>query len=628
MMSILLVLSVAAHAADVATYGLVAPVDLPAAGTVRLALPADLVAGDAATLERGLLLADASGRGVPYAVLRSSAGGGTETEGLGFRPVDGTTWETDAAEAPVDALTLDVYDLAAAGPFQATVAWRDGGEWRTADRALLYAVDGAEDRTVEVPHVTGPFRVTLTGYDANRPRLLDLVAIRNAPDHVPPIEEAVPVPTPVVTEAGYARYTLRLGGVRTVRGLRFSLPESVDVLDREVLVRIPGPDLHQNLDTVASGRIRRLKVGRASVDRLELPLEGFMTDTLVVEIPLERGAPLPLDGIDVISEGVYLVARDAGPGPHRVYGAATVADDAYDLAVAVPELLRPLPPVVAVGEPAPNPAFVPVPTREEVDGAGPDLTLARFAFERPIVGSGWVRVPLGRDVLARTRADVGDVRVVDAEGRQLPFLLWDTGEEEAWAVGEVERKEEAGSTLLRIPLDGTAPVATVQLETSRAVFERPVTVLRDAGRTTVAIRHVIWNGPEKGGTLAIALDERVGDTLLVRIDNGDDAPIPIDAVRVTSPVRELRVRVPEGGARLVYGAPGAGAPSYDLALLRDEVRRMPVADATLGEERALAPPTPGIVDRGATLVGVGLLAIGLLGMVARVVRGVPEPSKG
>ncbi|MFN7147826.1 MAG: hypothetical protein ACK4YP_28910, partial [Myxococcota bacterium] len=336
----------------------------------------------------------------------------------------------------------------------------------------------------------------------------------------------------------------------------------------------------------------------------------------------------PLDAIDVVSEGVHLVARDAGPGPHALYGAATATDDAYDLAIALPELLRPVPPVVEAGDPTPNPAFVPVPTREAIDGAGPDLALTRFAWERPIVGSGWVRVPLGRDVFARARPDLADVRVVDAEGRQLPFLLWDTGEEEPWTVGAFERTEEAGSTLLRVPLDGTAPVASVRLETSRGVFERPVTVLRDAGRTTVAIRHVLWNGPEKGGTLAIQLDERVGDELLLRIDNGDDAPIPIDAVHVTSPVSELRVRVPEGGARLVYGAPGARAPSYDLALLRDEVRRMPVTDATLGEERALTPPTPGIVDRGATLVGVGMLAVGLLGMVARVVRGVPEASKG
>ncbi|MFN7144165.1 MAG: hypothetical protein ACK4YP_10335, partial [Myxococcota bacterium] len=284
-------LSFLAHGADVATYGLVAPVALPAAGPVRIALPADLVAGDVPTLDRGLLLTDATGRAVPYAVLRSSTGGGTETEGIGFRPVDGTTWETDAAEAPVDALTLDVYDLASAGPFYAAVAWRQGDAWVSGDRALLYSVDGVEGRTVEVPHVRGPFRITLTGFDGNRPRLLDLVAVRNAPDHVPPVEEVVPVPTPVVTEAGYARYTLRLGGVRTVRALRFELPESVDVLDREVLVRLPGRDVYENLTSVSSGRIRRLKVGRASVDRLEVPVEGLVGDTIIVEIALERGAP-------------------------------------------------------------------------------------------------------------------------------------------------------------------------------------------------------------------------------------------------------------------------------------------------------------------------------------------------
>jgi hypothetical protein len=158
------------------------------------------------------------------------------------------------------------------------------------------------------------------------------------------------------------------------------------------------------------------------------------------------------------------------------------------------------------------------------------------------------------------------------------------------------------------------------------VFERTVTVLRDAGRTTESLRQVTWSGRERGDTLAIGVGEEVGDTLLLRIDNGDNPPLPIESIRVTSPRVEVRARIPDGGARLVYGAPGEQAPDYDLSLLQDEVSRMPVADATLGPEASLAPPEIGLVDRALTLFGVAVLALGLLGMLVQVLRGVPAAS--
>lgn len=611
----------AALAADPSTYALRAAAELPPAGVARIALPPELVRGDAERLGTSLLLADATGRAVPYGVLISSRSGPAETVDVAFRPEDASVWEIDASEAPVDALVLDVIDLESVGPVAARVAW-DGGS----AEALLWDVGEDENRTVEIPHVAGPFTVTLGGWSTTRSRLGNVAAYRNAPDHVPPNVERLALPEPVLTETGSARYVLHLGGVRSLRSLRFALADGTDVFDRDVSVRVPTTDPYVN--SYGNGRVRRLKIGSASVDRMEVPIPGMVGDTLVIEVPLERGATPPLTAVDVVSEGAWVVARDAGPGPHVLYGGASVTDSLYDVAIALPELLREPSPLLALAAVEPNPGFVPAATREGIDGAGPDLGLARFAYERPVEGSGWVRLRLGRDVLARTRPDVADVRVVDAEGRQLPFLAFDADEEEPWPVGDFERREEGGSTLLRVPLDGGAPVASIQLTTSRGVFERTVTVLRDAGRFTVPIRQVIWNGPERGSTLAIELGERVGDSLLVRIDNGDDGPLPIERVAVGSPVWELRFRVPEGGARLVYGAPGASAPDYDLSLLRAEIATMPVTDATLGAERALTPPSASVVDKAATLAGVGMLAIGLLGMVLRTLRGVPAKAEG
>jgi hypothetical protein len=52
-----------------------------------------------------------------------------------------------------------------------------------------------------------------------------------------------------------------------------------------------------------------------------------------------------------------------------------------------------------------------------------------------------------------------------------------------------------------------------------------------------------------------------------------------------------------------------------------------VSTATLGEESRLAPPARSAADTAATLAGVGLLALGLVGMTVRVLRTrVEEPA--
>jgi hypothetical protein len=117
----------AAMAAEPSTYALSTPVTLPPAGPVRVGLGADLIGGAPETLGGGLLLTDASGVAVPYAVLSSSNGSGTSAEDLSFVPTGSGTWETDATDAPVDALVLDVYNLSDLGAVYATVSWEGAG---------------------------------------------------------------------------------------------------------------------------------------------------------------------------------------------------------------------------------------------------------------------------------------------------------------------------------------------------------------------------------------------------------------------------------------------------------------------------------------------------------------------
>jgi hypothetical protein len=599
-------------AADLSTYARQAPVVLPAQGTVRVAVPPELVGAHPEALDGNLRLVDGAQSPVQYAVLRSSTGGTQERNELDLSPEDLDHWLTEYTDAPTDAVILAVTPND--GPFYATVSWAANGQWIAAPRTLMYGDDGEDGRTLAVPHVQGPFRVHIEGIDSRR-RLIDVTAVRDAPDFVPFVEETVAVSEPTLREDGTARYVLKLGGERYVRALRFEIPASEGILNRQVTVRTPDNPYG------SAGVIRRIRVGDTNVERVTISVENVASDTLFVDVQRDRELPLPIEEIDVLSEGAFLVVTDAGAGPHTLYTDGTEPEPAHDLAVALPDLLRSPTPVVPLGGVEPNPVYVAEPTREGVDDPGPDLALGRFRYERPIEGSGWSRVSIGREVLAHARPDLGDVRVVDATGRQVPFLLWDRGEEELWPVSDFTREEVGSQTRIRVPLEGDAPVARLELRTSKGVFSRNVSILRDLGRSTVSIRFVTWNGPDQGSVLSLDLNERMGDALLVTIDNGDDPPIPIDSVAITTRVWELRTKLPEGGARLVYGAAGASAPSYDLDLLRTEVRAMQLADATLGDERALSAPVPGLVDRGATLLGVAMLALGLLGVLLRVLLG-------
>lgn len=605
-----------ALAAEPADYARRAELTLPPAGPVRVALPAEWVAAEADRLDGSLLLVDAAGAPVAHAVRLSTDTPATLEDTLFPRPVGVGTWELDAADQPADGLDLQ-FDLSE--PTRVEVSW-DGG----ATRETLFRVDAElEDRRVALPHVRGPFRVTLP--DRPDVTLEGATAVTLSPDDVPAVVETIPAPAPTLTEDGQARWVIPLPGPRTVRAVEIVTPE--DVFERYAQA---GPPAADGMPSWSGGAtLRRVRLGDARVERVRLGGVSVADDVLVVQIGTDRGAPLQVTAFRVESAGAELLVRDAGPGPHTLYGGASKPEPAYDLGTATNALLNASPARVTAPEPAPNPAWVPLPTRLGVDGAGPPLVLARWRWARALGGGpGWVRVELDGAVLAHARADLADLRVVDAEGRQVPFLTRWTGAERELASGAPTREERGGVSLLRLPLADLAevPIASVRVTTSQPVFQRTVSVVRDRGQLTETVREVTWSGPDTGGTLALDVGQALGRELLVRVDNGDNPPLPVDLLSVTGAVAELYAHLPEGGARLVYGRPGADAPEYDLAMLRDDVLRLPVAAGTLGAEEALQDAGPSGFDKALALAGVGLLAIGLLGMTVRVVRGV-EPAE-
>lgn len=609
-----------ARAAGPEVYPLRADVVLPAAGPLRLVLPPDLVGPAPGDLPRSLLLLDGAGAAVPYTVLRSTDQEGAAEGSLAFAPVEKNAWDVDAAALPVDALVLGFDDLQATGPFAVSVAWSGGRA-----EHVVYAVDpDLTDQRVELPHVPGPFHVEARPLGPGTPRLTTVTAQTLAAARVEPVRETIEAPDPVLTESGAARWTLRLPGPRAV--VAVGIVAKDDLYDRSVGVGSPGTIPDAPLGNV--GRVRRVAVGDTRIERAIVDVSGLVDDTLLVEIDTDRGRPLDVERFVVTSVGAELLVREPRPGPHALYGGGRELDAAYDLGTAAHALLRLDPPRVSVPPPVPNPAWVPLPTREGVDAPGPVVNLARFRWGRALEAAGaWARFQLDADVLAHARDDLGDLRVVDAEGRQVPFVLRATGVEAPLALGAPTRVEDGSASLIRVPNPAPdVPVATVRIRTGRDVFRRDVSILADRGRLTETVRSVQWDGPDEGGVLAVAVGRPLGDTLLLRVENGDNPPLPIEGVEATVAGWEVLARLPEGGARLIYGAPDQSAPSYDIFALREEVLRMPLAEGTLGPEEKLGTPEPAAADKALVLAGIGVLALGLLGTTVRVVRGVGKEA--
>jgi hypothetical protein len=94
----------------------------------------------------------------------------------------------------------------------------------------------------------------------------------------------------------------------------------------------------------------------------------------------------------------------------------------------------------------------------------------------------------------------------------------------------------------------------------------------------------------------------------------------VTGVRAWTQGRELRTRVPEGGARIVYGNRKARAPEFDLALLGDDLGRVRTRQGTLGPEQSGQGTPMSVIDTALVFVSFGGLGVGLLALTIGALR--------
>jgi hypothetical protein len=360
-------------------------------------------------------------------------------------------------------------------------------------------------------------------------------------------------------------------------------------------------------------------VGRARIFRVEAPA---MVEEREIGLPTARGERLRVEIVDGDSptlEGlsfsalvrqpslVFSLASATGDGPAGalLFGGGRAYAPRYDLAGLMSALdpsardertsaaVRLRDPSIDRADLGPiraNPAFDGAPVLGFAMRPGTDIDVRSYTHRRPLTvvpsADGLSRLRLRPADLALARPDLADLRIVDAASHQWPYLLERNAATE-WQeldVGVPTRKRGTSRYELALPV---VPLGfdQVVLETRAPFFDRAYRLLGKSGneaQRTLAEGRLARVG---GRTQSVILDvapTRI-DALALVVEDGDDAPLAFDTVRVRLQLPDLFLVAPAGAYALVLGDPESGPPEYELGRARQLVLAVSSAPVVTGD---------------------------------------------
>jgi hypothetical protein len=631
-------------------------------GFAALDLPPELRARSRPDL-RDLRLLAADGTEVPYVLDRavdreaSRTWLGTLTDtvqepvGPAAEAAGTSQWTVDlGARREIDTIALDVREQDFAKRVRVEGS-TDGRDWTTlADEAPVFdrAWQGRVRHTQIVLATTAAVRyLRLRTRDHRRSPPVTLVGVsaswtRRAPG------ESWSRPAPVSLEGranGLTRYRVDVPRGLPVEEVTIAADDPA-FSRRIVLFEARGPSER----VLADGWAYRVRLPEEALagERLLLPLSSAPGDgELVLEI--HDGDSPPLRGLRATVSGAttrLLFAASSGPVV-LYYGNDVTRGALYDLAplqgrIATSGRLAP----ATIGGEEPNPAYQkPAPLALGLlRGAPVDASLWRA--ERPLVlanGEDLYVATLAPEDLARLRSDLGDLRVVDEQGRQVPYILEPAAVEArvALATEKVRTRERVSRHRLTVPSlpDRAAlPIAAIALQFEGTFFDRPARV-RVPGKERRS--RTLWSGrlerrpsPDPAAhpePIRLSWSAEPLREIEIEVENGDNAPLELSGAEGFVRVPRLTFQAGSGSYRVLLGHAEAEAPQYDLASLRREVLAYSAVGIPLGPSRANpafrryagdflkdAPPT--LLLWGTLLATVGAL----LWLALRVLRQPPS----
>lgn len=633
-------------------------------GTAPLVYAPGERAGELGPYRAGLAdlrLFDAAGREVPY-LLVAPLRTGSDWRAGNLLPIAATKtasgFEVDlGAAGTIDRIRIQGLPA----PFLKRFRLEGGGDrsrWTLlVAEGTLFDLPEEDLHRTDVDFPAGEFRyLRLTWNDASSGRLPLPSSVEAR--LVQPADPGPPVRIPVSferrpSEPGKSRFHLRLPAAR--------LP----VLALELAVPGDGPLLRSatvtegRLDPGADAVILPVRLGEATLRRAvrrglsaaELRIPLTLPQGPEVELTVDDGnnPPLVLAGVTAelaLLPWIYFETADNAPLSAR-FGDRDAAPPRYDLEALRGQVARAGTAAARWGTIRDLEAGEKVAAASPLPALGPMVDATAFRHRRQIPASppGLTSLLLDAAVLSSSQR-LSDLRIADAQGRQVSYLLERRDEPLSLPLPALARQAKKGDppslSRYRVELPyPSLPSARLVLATAARVFEREVRLAevpeatleprgdREPGERTVAQavwRHADPDTPAPEMTLDMPPSPATRFDLLV--EEGDNSPLPLDPPRLLLPTNRLRFFNPAGGRLvLLYGQPALPPPRYDLALLAPRLLGEAAHEITLGPEPREGPrPDSAATGRKifwGSLVGAVLV---LLLVLARLLRGHPEGS--
>jgi hypothetical protein len=366
-----------------------------------------------------------------------------------------------------------------------------------------------------------------------------------------------------------------------------------------------------------SGRetIYRVRLDDADLDaeRLDVDLARPVAAPLIIEVEDGDSPPLARPRVTLSGMERRALVPATSTGLTLYYGNAATRRPVYDLEALRSRLsLVESYPQATLGPEAGNPRFVPLAPMAFLAARGAAAETSRWTVARQL------RITGGDDVYTLTlaagdliylRPDLGDIRLVDREGRQVPYVLEPRAAAARVALTvqpSTPRDNAPRTSAWQLTVPSTVPDAAYQPSLSLAGLElffadgfytRPAVLLMPDRRSPHGQR-VLQQGTLRASRRASAgppdaqafeLDDLRTAALGLEVANGDNAPLTLQRADAVVWVPRLTFKAAAGEYRLLFGNPEAAAPTYDLADLRQDVLAY---SAIPIESSALQPPTP------------------------------------
>ena len=235
----------------------------------------------------------------------------------------------------------------------------------------------------------------------------------------------------------------------------------------------------------------------------------------------------------------------------------------------------------SLGEVKPNPSFDTTPALARAMRPGSVLDPSAFGWRRslrvPNSPEGLTTLALDAADSSHLQAGLGDVRIVDGEDRQWPFLINRRGDQEMWEIPLKSVSHNEGKTRYHLELaEGEVEAEGLELSFADQVyFDRSYELRYNDGVQWRTLKSGQLYRNLEGYTNSIFFPLTRLSSIELWVNNGDEAPLSITGGALRVPVPHLYLVAPQGDYRLLMGAEAVGTPRYDLERMRGVVLALP-----------------------------------------------------